>query len=702
MTTIDAPEEQPRVRAVATSRPARFGPWRREVRAFLELLALAGVAVAQPTFDILSKDANTFITRRTTPFQAVLFAALVVLVPPLAAWTFEVLVGVALPRARRYVHALLCGFAVGVIAVEVLKKQTPLTSSRLVAGGVLAGLAGAALVWRFDIVRMWLRYLAFASVVFAVMFLFFSPVTSVVFRSDPASASGVEVRDPARVVEVVLDEFPLMSILDGNGRVDAALFPNFARLAATSTWYRNTTTVAPNTSSAVPAILTGDMPEERTPPVATEYPDNLFTLLGSEYEMNVHESISQLCPVDVCGDPKHAPAQSSFGGLVDDAWLVWRQFASPTDEDATIDLALRNSPTADEALQTGANFVDSLEPSSRPRVDFLHVLLPHQPWHYLPTGQDNTELKGSARGTAFYHWGAEEAVLQGRQRHLFNVQAADRMIGDVIDKLERIGAWEDTLFVVTADHGFSFVPKQPIRGVSADNYHEVIWIPLFVKLPGQTSPEVDDRPVLSIDVLPTIADVLGADAPFDVEGRSTLGEARNDGARPVIDWKLNLAEPTTEDELLELDGPSGFEKVLEGRASAARGDPALRLYKIGPYADLLGQPVEPLVDDSNGSPRGVIDAEDSFDRVDPDARKIPWQYIEGTIEGQPTGQPIAVAVNGRVASFAWASAPFLAPRADFWASLPPQMMARGRNDVGVYLIEGPPSSPRLVPVDLGE
>jgi hypothetical protein len=30
------------------------------------------------------------------------------------------------------------------------------------------------------------------------------------------------------------------------------------------------------------------------------------------------------------------------------------------------------------------------------------------------------------------------------------------------------------------------------------------------------------------------------------------------------------------------------------------------------------------------------------------------------------------------------------------------MMARGRNDVGVYLIEGPPSSPRLVPVDLGE
>ena len=47
--------------------PARFGPWRREVRAALELLGLTGIAVAQPALDIVSKDvAGVFVTRDAT------------------------------------------------------------------------------------------------------------------------------------------------------------------------------------------------------------------------------------------------------------------------------------------------------------------------------------------------------------------------------------------------------------------------------------------------------------------------------------------------------------------------------------------------------------------------------------------------------------------------------------------------------------
>ena len=45
---------------------ARFGPWRREVGSFLELFALCGVAIAQPTLDIFQQNADFLLSRRTT------------------------------------------------------------------------------------------------------------------------------------------------------------------------------------------------------------------------------------------------------------------------------------------------------------------------------------------------------------------------------------------------------------------------------------------------------------------------------------------------------------------------------------------------------------------------------------------------------------------------------------------------------------
>ena len=43
--------------------PARYGPRQREVRAALELFGLCGLAVAQPTFDLLGKNTGIFATR---------------------------------------------------------------------------------------------------------------------------------------------------------------------------------------------------------------------------------------------------------------------------------------------------------------------------------------------------------------------------------------------------------------------------------------------------------------------------------------------------------------------------------------------------------------------------------------------------------------------------------------------------------------
>ena len=77
--------------------------------------------------------------------------------------------------------------------------------------------------------------------------------------------------------------------------------------------------------------------------------------------------------------------------------------------------------------------------------------------------------------------------------------------------------------MVTADHGAAFEVGEPLRGVSTANADNVLWVPLLVKAPGQATGQIDDRPARTIDVLPTMAEILDLDLPDGVDGVSLLG-----------------------------------------------------------------------------------------------------------------------------------------------------------------------------------
>ena len=89
---------------------------------------------------------------------------------------------------------------------------------------------------------------------------------------------------------LVFDEWPLASIVRSDGTIDADLYPNVAALAGDSTWYRDTTTVANLTNFAVPALLTGNLPEEGDTADTATHPENLFTLLGGNLRPRRHRA----------------------------------------------------------------------------------------------------------------------------------------------------------------------------------------------------------------------------------------------------------------------------------------------------------------------------------------------------------------------------------------------------------------------------
>lgn len=90
------------------------------------------------------------------------------------------------------------------------------------------------------------------------------------------------------------------------------------------------------------------------------------------------------------------------------------------------------------------------------------------------------------------------------------IQRADAKFGRFLTQFERLGLAENTLFVLTSDHGTEFHEHRRFdHGFSL--YHEQIHVPLVIRLPGQRGGERITSAVSSIDLMPTILDL--ADVP---------------------------------------------------------------------------------------------------------------------------------------------------------------------------------------------
>lgn len=670
-------------------------------RSFVELFAMCGIAVAQPLFDLLGDNAGLFVARGTSGWQLVALTVAIVAVPPLVLLAVEVVAAAVHARLGRIVHAALLALLAGILAIEVVKANSELAERTLVAVGAAAGVGVALLVARSTIARMFLRFLALAVPVFAVLFLVASPVTAVVFEDDPnPEALAVDVGAPRRVVLVVLDELPTMSLVDGAGEIDAELYPNFARLASESTWYRNATTVSPYTPFAVPAILTGRYPPASDAlPDASTYPQSLFSLLAGEYSLNAHEVLSHLCTSASCSSG--SSGSSGFPGLVAESARLWRTFASPERAEQSLTEVESDVPP----MRVAREFVASLQPSGAAQLDFVHLELPHAPWRYLPTMQDNHWTRG-VPGAAFLEWSTQTSASLARARHLLQLGATDVVLGRVLDRLEAIDEYDDALVVVTADHGHAFTVDEPVRAASEGNYPEVMWVPLFVKYPEQGAGAVDDRPAEIVDVMPTIADVLDVDVPWSVDGRSLLGEPRTGDERPLYQWgdyafdPPDALRPGPGETHLTFDGAAGFEAVLDARA-ATPGEPStLRVYRDLELGSLVGRTTESL---EVGAPAdGEVEmagAELWETEIDPHATAVPWAYTEGVVRGVETDAMLAFALNGRVVAVARATKLVGTDDSAFFALVvPPELVARGRNRPEMFVVRGTEARPVLAPI----
>src|SRR6185503_18981462 len=107
----------------------------------LHLGALSALAVAQPLFDLISKNPDFLVARALIGWQVVALGLVLVLVPPLLALGIEALVGLVSRPLRAGVHLLFVVLFVALFAIQALKDIAPSASS-----GVLILVAAALAV----------------------------------------------------------------------------------------------------------------------------------------------------------------------------------------------------------------------------------------------------------------------------------------------------------------------------------------------------------------------------------------------------------------------------------------------------------------------------------------------------------------------------------------------------------------------------
>jgi arylsulfatase A-like enzyme len=95
----------------------------------------------------------------------------------------------------------------------------------------------------------------------------------------------------------------------------------------------------------------------------------------------------------------------------------------------------------------------------------------------------------------------------------------DRQIGKLIDELERRGVLDDSIFVLTSDHGNEF-DDHGGRGHGRTLFQEVVRVPLVIVLPDAPASRDVETTVELTDLPPTLLDLVGIPIPGEFEGHS--------------------------------------------------------------------------------------------------------------------------------------------------------------------------------------
>jgi arylsulfatase A-like enzyme len=255
--------------------------------------------------------------------------------------------------------------------------------------------------------------------------------------------------------------------------------------------------------------------------------------------------------------------------------------------------AVRGTLSSAEVTEAALAELKAAAADGRPFFLFAHYFDPH--YDYVPPapydGRFDPDYDGAIPSDDFLGNPAislpdardpyrRERVVSDRDlEHLRSLYAGelawtDHQVGRLLARLDELGLAEDTLVVVTADHGDEFFEHQNL-GHRSTLFEEQVCVPMILRFPGRLpAGRREDGLVSTIDVLPTVLELLGLEGPEGAPSRSfaTLASGDDDGA-----GRFTLGRIVRHtDGSLRLSGPQGDVDVPATRLTL------LETYREGP------------------------------------------------------------------------------------------------------------------------
>ncbi len=339
-------------------------------------------------------------------------------------------------------------------------------------------------------------------------------------RQDDAAETRQPVRMADRIRNVVI------IVLDaarpdhfGCYGDERGLTPNIDQFAASSILFRDAVASAPYTIASVATLFTGLQPERHGVRFATSaLPADVENLAKTFNRSGYYtQALASIRYVD-----------RNFGITRDcDDVIYIRQPGSGGEYRSTMDI---------EAIEEGVRMAAD---SGRPVFILAHFLPPH--WPYLPP-QPFDAIFESGHEPAYGQTWMLESLLGNRLidadfpdirtyhlRYQNNLLYADHLVEQYLELLRRYGLFDDSLIVVTSDHGEAFGEHRAMDHNSTV-YDEMIRVPMIVRMPGVEEHREVRQQVGLIDIFPTLAELLDLElerASFQGHSIAPLLEGRD-------------------------------------------------------------------------------------------------------------------------------------------------------------------------------
>ncbi|MGB0369993.1 MAG: sulfatase [Opitutales bacterium] len=169
-----------------------------------------------------------------------------------------------------------------------------------------------------------------------------------------------------------------------------------------------------------------------------------------------------------------------------------------------------------------------------------------------------------------FELGVENDALRREYTQAYHacITFADAQVGLIFDALKESGEWDNTIIVMTSDHGYLLGEKFMWGKV-------MLWdmgtkVPMIVRVPGMTRPgSSSDSIVELVDIYPTLTQLAGLRAPDNLQGKSMVPIIQNpkadtkEFAYTVVRRAGNLGKTIMNDRYHYMAWPNGSEELYD-------------------------------------------------------------------------------------------------------------------------------------------